>query len=271
MFDFENNKTLETLDNVPPDFHVAYKPTVEVSQNEEGEDVENITGYDLDETNGLVKGLMGSKKALDKSRAEAKRARGKQVDLSALSEFGEDPEAIYEAINAKMDELRASGDTKVEEKLNALKADLNESHQRALKEVVGRADGLQSQLVETKSETALKSAIMGEKDIISPTVVETILKSEIGFSLEDGRVQTYIKDSSGNPRTSAVTGDQMTPAERIAEMKKQPEFAPMFKAPDRSGAQTSASQSVVSPATQAAENKTTRQKLADGLLARQKS
>lgn len=271
MFDFESHVELDAdgFNEVPDDFKGAYQPIKEMVADDEGNESEVIKGYKLDVDNGLVKALMGSSKALSKARAEAKAAKSKQVDLSSLKDYGDTPEAILETLNAKIDEARANGNKKLEDQIKAVKADLTTSHQRSLEEVTSRAKTLESKLVQTQISNDLKDAILEDSTILSPPIIKTVLSSELGHSIGEGmEITTFVKDAKGEPRYSQVTGQPMTVKERIAEMKKDPAYAALFKAPDRSGAGTNPDQRGSPPPAPKPKEKTALEKIQAGLESR---
>ena len=140
MFEFAKNTELDNLDSVPENFRVFYK------EREGGE------GYALDSENPVVStavaSIAGLGKSLKAARSDADRYRKDRTDLSALSEYGDSPESIKSAVDARLGELQEqlqNGESaKID--LEKIKEDLAKSHNREVTKKEQVIEGLKGQL-----------------------------------------------------------------------------------------------------------------------------
>ena len=126
-FDFNKSLSVDAIESVPEDFRGLYV------EDEGGKFKLNT---DDETTKSAVASITRLNKALVASRAEAKANKAKQVDLSALAEFGDTPDAILEGFNAQIEEARKAGKGKdaeaLERQVSKIKEDLQKAHQAEL-------------------------------------------------------------------------------------------------------------------------------------------
>lgn len=227
MFDFLSNaevegEQFETV--VPAQFRSFYKA------GQEGQP------YALDMDNDVVKGaveaISGLNKALGSERKVTKDLRGKVVDLSPLSEYGDSPQSIAEAITAKLTELE-QGSSRIN--LSKIKEEMTKAHseQIALKdktlgELRTRYDTL---LLETEARAAATADLVDDPDLIMP-----FLRDSIKLVEDNGVRRVTIVDSQGDQRFNSATALPMTVRDLLEEMRDQPKYAPLFKSKAPKGA-----------------------------------
>lgn len=177
---------------------------------------------------GALEAMAGLTKSIKAARAEADAAKKGKIDLAALKDFGETPEAILTSFNAKLqglqDELAKGSKAKID--LDSLRADLTKAHKTEIEKYVARNTGLQNQLFTLLVENNAKTAIVnlkGDMDLLMPFVKDRVRAVE-----EDGQIKVYVVGESGERRYGA-TGQDMTIAELVSEMKGSQRFAKLFE------------------------------------------
>ena len=230
-FNFGDNQVVDNLDKVPTDFHGLY--------------VEDGEKFKLDsETAGVksaISAITGLNKALVAARAEAKAHKGKVVDLSGLSEYGETPEAIAENIKVQIAEAskasKGKGAEEIEKAVKSAKEALGTEHGKQIEKLNVRNEALKSQLysefVQSKASSALAEAGVVDVDLALPHVV-----TQVGVAEEEGQYKVHVVDKGGDVRYSGTTGTHMNIKELVAEMKGNEKFHPLFKSETRSGGGT---------------------------------
>jgi len=225
--EFQFNPTVENIDSVPQDFRGLY------AENEGG-------GYTLrSEDEGVksaVSAITGLAKSLKVARAEAQGWKGKSVDLSALAEYGDSPEAILEGFQATLAD--ASKGKKTQEdflrQIEKVKADLGNEYSQKVQAEQQRAEALKNQLynhlVTSEARAALAEAGAIDADLALP-----FLSQQVKVSEESGQFAVNVVDQAGDPRYSGVTGAPMSVNELVKEMKATEKFGPLFKSDQKSG------------------------------------
>lgn len=226
MFDFATNRTVEDMKTVPEQFQPLYKET------EDGK----FTLSSEPAVVGAVEAMIGLSTALTASRLEAKDYKGKQVDLSSLSDWGTEPEAIKTAIATKLDELTAEiakgkGATL---DLDSLKEALAKTHAQEIgaKDVVieGMRGQIHKELVTNRAQAAIAKA-GGNLLLLEPHLNKSIKT----VANDKGEFEAQVVDKDGTRRFSGVTAEHMTIEELVAEMKTKEEFGPCFVSDAPSG------------------------------------
>lgn len=230
MFEFSQNTEMESLDSVPENFRVFYK------QSDSGE------GFQLNSddpaTASAVASISGLAKSLKAARKDADGFRKQRVDLSALSEYGETPEAVAEAFQSKVGELESQlqEGSKAKVDIERIREDLSKSHNKELEKrdllVSSLKDQLYANLVVSEATTAI-AAQKGVSELLMPFVKERIRAVE-----EEGSVKVYVVDGDGNRRYSGTTGEAMSIPELVSEMKGNPQFGRLFESEAPSGTGT---------------------------------
>jgi len=236
-FDFTNNTQVEDINTVPEDFRAFYA-------EREGEEA----GFVLKETpevKAAIGALTGTFTALKASRNDAKKAKASQVDLTALSEYGTNPEEIKSWVEAKIEELSSKSkktpdDKKAVKDLEQMRSDLTRAHEAekiTLKDentsLLGqfntllRTNGINEAIAETKADPLLMDHLLKE------TVVQ-----KDGDTVKVFVIDPSTLDDDGKPKIRYNgTGNPMSILERAKMMKDDKKFAIFFpsEAPKGSG------------------------------------
>lgn len=221
MFDFEGNKEVDSLDKVPEDCRSFY---------EEAEGGKFVLSQNAS-VQSAVKIISGQQKALTASRKEAANYKGKAVDLSSLSDYGETPEAIAEGFNAKIAEIQKEA-SKGKVDIEKVKASMEQAHEKKLKPWQDKVSSLSSQLETLLVKNVASEAIAaakGSSKLLMPHIERQVRCVEETDS--EGRVyhQVYVVDENGERRFSGTAGAEfMTIAELVSEMKADKEYGRMF-------------------------------------------
>jgi hypothetical protein len=221
-FDFETNAVVKDINIVPDQF----RPLFAEDPAEKG--VFKLRSDDS-AVKGAVEAIVGLNKALRAERKISTDLKGRAVDLSPLTEFGTSPEEIKSGIQAKIDEFQeqlAKGkDAKLD--LEKIKADIKAAHAKDLGTKDGTIKNLTTQLESILIDNALRSAI-GDQSVDADLVLP-FAKAFMRTSQEDGRFRAVVVDAEGSQRVNGATAQPMSPAELIADMKRNPKYAPLFK------------------------------------------
>jgi hypothetical protein len=225
-FDFGQNQTVESLDRVPEDFRGLYRQV-------EGED-----GYKLGHEDPAVAAAIAAiprlNSALKAARADVKNAKGQTVDLSALSDYGSDPESIATGIQAKIDELTSQikGGDEAKAETEKVKEALGKKHATATKALETRIQALTTQLYTMLVDNEALKEIGDQAQ--NPKLLLPFIRERCRPNEEEGAFGVDVIDDNG-PRFSQVTGNKMTVAELVKEMKASEEFGVLFKSEAVSG------------------------------------
>ena len=261
MFKFAEHTEVEKLDAVPENFRVFYEKT-----GDEGE--QKFTLKADESVKAAVASITGLNSSLTAARAEAAGLKGKATDLSALGEYGTDPESILAGITAKIDEVQATSKNStakdVERQLEKIKADLSKTHAEGLKQKDTRIEALKGQLYGHLVDSEAVSAL---KDSIDPELALPFVKRQVRVDEVDGNFEVQVIDKAGDIRYSGVTGARMSINELVSEMKTQPKFKPLFKSQAPGGGGTPPGASHMKVANQTPGQKTATEKISAGLKA----
>lgn len=228
--EFEFNPTVDSIETVPQDFRGLYVET-------DGK----FTLNDDPAIKSAVSAITGLNRSLKAARGEAKDLKGRQVDLSALSEYGSTPDEIIEGFQATLADAVKGKKTAedFQRQVAKVKEDLGQAHLAELTRERTRSEALTGQLhgilVTGEARSALAEAGAIDSDLALP-----FLSQQIKVSEEDGKFAVNVVDSTGDPRYSGTTGAPMSVAELVAEMKGQEKYGPLFKSEKASGGGTPA-------------------------------
>jgi len=225
-FDFSKNTIVDTLEAVPSDFHGLY------TKKDDGK-------FALDSEHAGVKSaisvITGLNRALMASRAEAKAFKSKAVDLSALAEYGESPEAILATFNTKLAETgKGKSADEIKHQVEKIRADLAAGHAKELEAERTRGTALQRQLHGLLVVSAATSALVDAK-AIDPDLARPFIERQVKVAEENGVFTVNVVDEAGDIRYSGISGKPMTIVELVGEMKGKEKFAPLFKSEASSG------------------------------------
>ncbi len=232
-FNFVDNQTVANLDKVPKDFHGLY--------------VADGDAFKLDTANDAVKSavsaITGLNKALVAARGEVRTLKGQKVDLSALSEYGTDPESILAGFSATLTEAQASakgeGNEDLERQVGKIKEELAQGHAQEKEGMTARIKALTGQLHGLLVTGEAKSAL-GEANALDSDLALPFLERQVKVIEEDGEFKVNVLDDAKDVRYSGTTGAPMTIKELVTEMKSQEKYGPLFKSESPSGGSTPA-------------------------------
>lgn len=219
---------------------------------------------------GSVEAIAGLQKALKASRLEANGLKGKTVDLTALSAYGNSVEEIAAGVKAKLDGLQEqiAGSGKARLDLEQVKKDLGAAHAKEIEGKTKTVESLTKQLREVLVSNAIRQAL-GDQAIDPDLAIPFVERQVAAVMGDDGRYQVYVVNDTGAQRTNGATAQAMTIPELVAEMRGSAKYAPLFKASEKkgSGAQPGGSSGAARPA--AGTNRlSATDKIARGLAAR---
>jgi hypothetical protein len=261
-FNFAQNTEVDALDVVPEEFRPLY------AEKEAG-------GYALkteDETvKGAVAAILGLNKALVASRAEAKEAKSRTVDLSALSDYGESVDEIAAGVQTKLEELetQVAGGKKAKLDLDKVRADLGAAHAKQMEAVNKKNEALTSQLHTLLITNDLRAAI-GDR-AINADLVLPFAERQMRVVDEDGTLKAYVVNPDGTQRFSGVTAQPMTGKELIEEMAVSEAYAPLFRSNKPDGGGTPPGSPGRRSQNRPTEELSANEKIARGLAARERT
>lgn len=214
-FDFGASTVVEKIDLVPEQFRSLYV-------EKEGK---HVLKSDDPSVKGAVEAILALNKAL-------KAERVPRMDFTLLKDFGSTPEEI----RAKFDELQEQLRTNAKIDPKKIKEEMAGQFKKDLDTKEARIAALRASLDTHLIDSALKSAIIAEKgdvELLLPFARALMRPMEV-----DGRYEVTVVDEKGNARFSGVTGQAMTSAELIKEMKQNPKYWKLFDSITPSGAGT---------------------------------
>lgn len=253
---------VESLEKVPAQFRPLYA-------TQAGEDGK----FSIAEPyKGTAEAFVGLGRALKAERAAAKNRT--TVDLSPLQPFGSTVEEIATGVTNKIrtleEQLAQGGKVDVEK----IKQALAQAHQTETQKITTRAKALESQLYEQLVETAATAELgrpgkpRGSAELLMP-----IIRRSVKVTENDGKFAVSVVDGSGDLRYSGVTGQPLSIAELVDEMRTDARYARAFDsdAPSGGGAPPTGSKAPVRVVQQHGDVSPTdliRQGLAEGGLSR---
>lgn len=255
-FDFQENAVVKAEDfaagKVPEQFKALY-----------AEDAATKT-FKLKAEDPAVKGsveaIVGFNKALKAERAVTKDLRARTVDLAPLKDFGATPEEIAANIQAKMDDLQGK-----KFDVEKVKQDIAKGYVGEIQKRDTQVGVLRKQLETIMVDEAIRRSL-GDK-AVDPDLVLPFVKNNVKVIDDNGNLAVRVVDDSGNQRFSGVTAGPLSINEYIEEMKGGQKYAPLFKAPSKSG--SGASPSATATRTPADQRKlSAMEKISRGLDAR---
>jgi hypothetical protein len=262
-FNFKEHQVVDTIEKVPEDFQALYV------EQEDGK-------FKLDSTDAKVGAAVSAitrlNTALVASRAEVKKAKEGKVDLSILSEFGEDTETILatfqEQLAAAQTTAKGKGAEDLDRQVAKIKEDLAKGHSKELGAVTDRNTALTAQLYGLLVDSSATSALVAA-GVIDPDLARPLIEKQVKVTEEDGQFVVNVVDGAGDIRFSGVTAAPMSIKELVAEMKGQEKYQPLFKSESKSGGGITPVKTTLRPGVKA-EEKSSVDKISAGLTAREK-
>ncbi len=216
-FNFADNQEIESLDTVPENFRVFY--------GENGSGGHRLRSDDP-VVSAAVATISGLANSLNAARSDADKAKRTQVDLSPLSEYGENPESILEAFKARLAEQAKAGGKDAAGELQRLREEMTKANQTALAEresaIQGLRDQLFTQMVDSEAVRAI-SEQRGISELLMPFV-----RQQVNAVDEDGQLRVYVVDENGDRRYSGTSGNPMSISELVTEMKGNAKYGRLF-------------------------------------------
>lgn len=212
-FDFG---AVDSLDVVPEAFRPLYS-------KEKATDGKHAIVGDLQP---IASAILGLNKSLRAAREDAKKKP--LVDLTPLAEFGDSPEKIRDAFQAKIKETetRLSEGGKVN--IEKIRNEFSQAHQVELNKRDARNKALQDQLyglMVDQAATVALASLKGDPELALPFV-----RNQVKVQEEDGKFNVFVVDQSGDRRYSAATGQPMSIKELVAEMRADKRYGRLFDA-----------------------------------------
>lgn len=245
-FDFT---PVDSLDKVPEQFRALYG-------TQAGQDGKFAVNPDLSK---VAEGINGFNRTTKQLREQIKGF--KPTDLSPLAEFGDTPEAIAEAVKAKIAEAGGAKGMEVQKQVDAARASIAEANKKELEKRDQRNQALQAQLYGMMVDSAAVSAVAEAKGV--PELLLPFIKQQVKVVEQDGQFKVQVVDGQGEVRYGA-TGAPMTIKELVTEMKANEKYGRLFEseAPAGGGMRPGGAQQ---PRQQAAADRTSTQKIAHAL------
>ena len=262
-FDFAKNQHVDSLQGVPEDFRGLYAESADGGFDLRSED---------DGVKSAISAITRMTGALHAARNEAKTAKSNAtVDLSPLSDYGQDPQEMATNIASKIDELQtqlaASKGKKsadeVQQTIERMKNDLMGTHQTEIQKRDEQLESLRKHLFKTLVSDAATREIAsagGDPEMLMPFVAPSLAPFE-----NDGEYSVRVVDDHGEIRYNGATGETMTIADRVAELKGNAKFGKLFESDAPSGGGMLPNAARRSPQTPAPADMSPTQKIAAGL------
>lgn len=245
-FDFTKNRTVEDISAVPDNCRAFYEKV-------EGDDTIVYNLRSDAQTTAAVAVITGQNKALKAVRQEvtdAKAAKG--VDLSALSAYGENVDAIAVSVTAKIEELTAAASGK-ESDIATRIAGIKKEHGEAVAALTATKDKeigtTKEQLNNYMLETSIMHAGAGWPGL-NTTLIAPFARKQMRVADVDGEPRVVIIGSDKEVRYSTSpdrAGELMNTDELLVELsedKVKRQLFPSTQASNGGGAQQSAGSSV---------------------------
>ena len=209
---------VDSLDSVPEALQEFYQ------EAEDGKFRLPLEGVETEEA------VSGLKSALAKEK-EARRKANER-----LSQLPEDLPDRLERL-AALEEAESEREQKQAEKKGEwekLAAQMKDAH---AEEIAAREEIISGLVKELDDNLRRESAILALEEAEASVKVGLphILQRTETRKGEDGKRRVVVLDDNGDPRIDTKTGDLMTIPQLIAEMKDEPEWAPLFLEPGATG------------------------------------
>lgn len=264
MFDFAANKTVEDIGVVPDNIKPFYQEQIEGEGNDR-----KVVGYALKQNDPVVAAAVaivtGQEAALRKERAHKPKA----VDLSALGEFGQDPESIARGFQTKIKELEGQikNGASVKEQIEVMKREMTAAHGQTLQEKDKMIRGLTHQLDEFMLQTEIDAAASHFPGL-NPKLIAPFAKQymKVVADEESGMRQVVVLNQDGTEKYSMERpGERANGLELLTDMRKDAQYLQLFPANDRSGGGANPNNSRRAPASAAKKNLSPQGKISAGL------
>lgn len=218
-FDFS---PVESLDKVPEKFRVLYG-------QQAGDDGKFKVADNYAPIAESINGFNTTTKTL------RQQLKDKNVDLSALAEYGDSPADIAVKVKEAIEAAGASKNQDVQKQIEGVKNGLTEAHKKELEKASTRNQALQNQLYGLMVENSATAAVAELKGL--PDLLMPFIKQQVKVVEEDGQFKVTVIDAQGEVRYGS-TGSPMTIKELVTEMKANEKYGRLFESeqqPDRGG------------------------------------
>jgi hypothetical protein len=210
-FDFS---PVDSVDKVPAQFKPLYS-------QQAGQDGKFTVDPNFAPIAEAINGFNKSNKTL---REQLKTV--KPTDLSPLAEYGDSPESIAAAVQAKIAEASGTKGVEVAKQVDAAKAAIVEANRKELEKRDTRNQALQTQLYGLIVDNAATAAVAELKGV--PELLLPFIKQQVKVVEQDGAFHAHVIDGKGEVRYG-VTGSPMTIKELVVEMKAQEKYGRLFE------------------------------------------
>jgi hypothetical protein len=237
-FDFNANKKVAKIEDVPESFRGLYKETADKTGFELRNDDPGITAA-VNAVTGLNAALLASRQEADEAKKIIAAAK---VDLTPLQEFGTDPSSIAAAVKTKlqqMQEMVAQGaKVDVEGQLKKLREEMAKAHGIEMDAVKKSAVDLQGQLESVLVDSQITNAV-AQHPGADPELVQPFVRKYVKVVIQDGRRRAVVVDGAGSTQYSMKNaGQEMGIPELVENMKKDAKYARLFPSTAPSGGGT---------------------------------
>lgn len=219
-FDFVANATVDDLQLVPEQFRGFY--TEKDGSHTIAEQFVPLTTL----TSGLAKSLKAA-------RAEAKANKGTAIDLSPLSEFGATPAEIAEKFRTDLEDLQDKLAKGVKLDPEKIKSELSKGFDTKLAEKDTMLKSMEIALHQNLVTAEATRAIAESKGV--PELLLPHISAAVKVVNDAGKYRVAVVDSDGDARVSSTTGQPMTIADLVREMKSSPVFGRAFESETAQG------------------------------------
>jgi len=263
MFNFEENKVVTDINNVPAEFHSFYE-----KQDADADD----SPYSLKQGDPTVSAAVNLATGLHQALVKERKNKPAAVDLTPLQEYGSDPAAIAEGFNKKVQALEAQvkDGGAFQKQVEEMKQSMTQAHAQALAERDEANAALTEQLDNYMLDTEI--AVAASKfPGLDPKLIKPFARQHLKVDVdgETGQRAVIVLDRDGNTRFSMERPtERASVGELLADMSKQETYLRLFPSDARRGADTKPNAGPGRRPASQGENLTPGQKIARGLSQR---
>lgn len=266
--EFNLDAPIENLDAVPAEFRGYY------SQTDAGYTVSEAAVPLARAYNGLTSNLKTTRASLSKVNKESADRRGALAGFDALFDGIEGveertPDTLKAHMASLVEAAKKGGKTgeAAAEEIERIKRTMTEAHTTQLGEVQGKLDAANATIRGLMIDSGIKAAVAAAGG--NPQLLTPMLSGEMDLcTTDEGKQVVVILGPDKEPRYSN-SGDLLTIAERVEELKADDSFAAAFTGRVQGGSDTPPGKKVASrQGTGDPAEKTGKQLIRDGLRKR---
>ena len=264
-FDFNENSQVDSLSKVPEKYQGLYNE----SQGDDGSTIYTLS----DTAKPLAEAYMGQTAALNEARnhqkklndENAQRRTANKAFTQLASDLGlEESDDIAGSLKGHVESLQSQikGGEELKINLDKIKTDYDKRLQEALDSKDAENAKMKSSLEKHLVGEAATKAISDAKG--SSTLLLPIVKDRVKVVQDGEDYVVRVVDNTGDFRSDGK-GGWMTVSDLVSDLKSNSEFARAFESEAPSGNNSSPGSSNRPSKTNRGENKSSTQKIADGL------